>query len=99
MNEYNKKYTYRGYEFNITVTLNFTIQRGLEVYRCHRVRINCLGADNYYSINEVKEELLEEHIELKLSEVRQYVDKKLDPNYADESTKKAIDLLTSLGFE
>ncbi len=100
MKELNKTFSYRGYEFNITVFLNTTIERRINGERFHTIRVNCLGADNYYSKTEVSDSKLAQYIEHELNLVRNYVDKRFDPNKVDDSeTQKTIDLLTNLGFE
>lgn len=96
-NEYNKKYTYRGYEFNICVKLNTKVERGLNGSRFHTIISNCLGHDNYYSKDEtVTSEIIEYKIREELNAIREYVDKKLNHESEMDET---IQLLTNLGFE
>lgn len=94
MKQYNKQFEYDNMKFNISVTLNHTVEKciGGKVY--HQIITNCLGHDQYYVksyLNATSD--LKEAIELEEARVKTYVDKKVNAlNTSEEQT------LIDLGF-
>jgi len=89
-----KQYTYRGYTFNITVTLNFSVERSLDGKRLHLIRLNDMGPSNYYKTHSVETPQLESTIKSMIETANEWVDKREDNILTPEEQ-----LLVNLGFK
>jgi len=95
MKEYNKQFEYDGMKFNISVTLNHTVEGSPAGHAYHQIITNCLGYDQYYSKAFINAERpLKEAIEEEELKVRTYVDKKYKTVVSDEEQ-----ILIDLGFK
>jgi hypothetical protein len=95
MKEYNKQFDYRGYQFNITIYLDYKVEKRINGKTWSKIRINCLGSDNYYKTEEFLPELIGDKIYEHMDLARQYVDNKLTGPPLSETENKLI----KLGFK
>jgi hypothetical protein len=95
MKQYNKQFEYDNMKFNISVTLNHTVEKCIDGKTYHQIVTNCLGHDQYYikSYPNATSDL-KEVIELEEAKVRAYVDKKFNTLNTSEEQ-----LLIDLGFK
>lgn len=89
----NKQFEHRGYNFNIKVELNTKVEKRLDGERWHTVVTNCLGVDNYYKKELVKDSNIETYVQYCERLAKKYVDDKLD------KTSTVDKRLTDLGFK
>ncbi len=94
MKEYNKQFEYNGMKFNMSITLNHTVEKSLDGKTYHLIVTNCLGYDQYYAKTFVDAKTLKEVIEGEELKVRAYVDKKYKAVVSDEEQ-----VLIDLGFK
>lgn len=89
----NKKIQYKGYDFNIKVTLNAQMERNFNSVPKHEVIINDMGASNFYVKKMVTSSELLETIESLEKSAKRYVDEKTSSVLTKEQ-----ELLINLGF-
>lgn len=88
----NKKFNYRGFNFNINVELDTKVEKTPNGKRWHKVTINCTDQLSFYEQKEVDDILLIPTISSFENKAQRFIDNKLD--------KKPIHQeLSELGFE
>lgn len=93
MSKFNKEFEYKGYKFNTSVELNTKVEKRINGKKWHTIITNCLGANNFYTRDEIETFQIEEYVKLHYEMVTTYVDRlTYKPNSFEEQ------LLTSLGF-
>lgn len=92
MKEYNKQFDYRGYQFNITIFLDYKTERRPNGLTWCKIRVNCLGSDNYYKTEEFLVEFIEDTINEHMNIARQYVDKKLTGPKLSQTEQRLVDI-------
>ena len=93
MSEMNKEFTYRGYRFNINVSLNIKIEKRIDGLRWHRVVTNCMDYDNYYQADDVEDMDLQKHLISCELRAKKYIDMK------DDIKDPNIKMLVRMGFK
>jgi len=95
MKQYNKQFEYDNMKFNISVTLNHTVEKCIDGKTYHQIVTNCVGHDQYYVKSYPNARLnLKELIELEEIKVKKYVDEKYKLKVSDEEQ-----VLIDLGFK
>lgn len=89
-----KQHTYRGYTFNITVTLDHIVEKRINGKRLHHIRFNDMGASNYYVTKQVETLQLENTILSMIDNANEWVDKREDKELTLEEQ-----ILINLGFK
>jgi hypothetical protein len=92
MQDMNKEFEYRGFKFNIKVTLNTKVEKKTDGNRWHTIVTNDMGAGSYYKTLKVEDKLLIEGVSAAELAAKNYVDKHLDQSSPDER-------LTKIGFK
>lgn len=90
----NKQHSYRGYNFNIKVDLNYRIEKRIDGKREHKITLNDMGVSNYYHTMFCGTKGLGAVIHSMTREAEVWVDKQLDGDKSDE-----VLLLENLGFK
>jgi hypothetical protein len=81
MENYTKIIEYKGYEFEINITLNSKIERRINGKRYHTINAKCLNYDNLENIEfEFEQKLLTPHIIKIDSVIKENVDIILNTN-------------------
>lgn len=94
MGNYTKIMKYKGYEFEINITLNSKIERHINGKRYHSLNTKCLNYDNLDIIDmEFEQNLLSFYLIKNDNNIKEMVDKILNINLTDDEI-----ILTNCGF-
>jgi len=76
--EMNKQFSYRGYNFNLCVQLDTTVERCLNGKHFHTIICNDMGVTNYYHKKEVEDQSLVLQVSFEEELAKKFVDERED---------------------